>query len=354
MLLLGSALTAAITGGFNGPDSDSSDVARAATTTPTTTAVASATATSPAAASTIPDIYDAASPAVVRIDTSGGSGSGFLVDTEGHILTNYHVVAGATTVSVTFPGHAAVDGRVSGTDTGSDLALVTVDVPDGVEPLELGDSGSVRVGETALAIGNPLDRDGTLTVGVVSGVNRSIQTIAGRTIGNAIQTDAPINPGNSGGPLLNGAGQVIGINTQLENPYGQGNIGLGFAVPINTAKDDLETLISGDNVGHPYLGISGTGVTPDIKEQLGLDMDSGVLVQAVVPGGPADKAGIEGTQTSEAGDVIIKLNDTEVKTFEDLTTALNSHDPGDEIEIVVRRGGEDVTLKVVLGEWPAT
>ena len=353
MLLLGAALAVTV-GGGSGDDSPRGDVQAAAvgaTTTPTVT-VSPAPATI-ATAKSIPDIYEAASPAVVRIDNGPGSGSGFLVDTAGHILTNYHVVEGASEVVVVFPGSGdAVTGKVTGTDPGDDLALVTVDPPTGVTPLTLGDSDALRVGETALAIGNPFDRDGTLTVGVVSGLDRTIISTNGRTVRNAIQTDAAINPGNSGGPLLNGAGEVIGINTQNENPTGQGNIGLGFAMPINTAKQHLQEMIDGVTVRQAYLGISGTVVTASVRDEFGLEVDSGVLVTSVVGDGPADDAGLQPARGTVGGDVIVKIGEQAVATFEDLTTALDAKTPGDVVELTIQRGSEQVTVNVTLGEWP--
>ncbi len=292
---------------------------------------------------------------MVQITTSQGSGSGFVADTDGHILTNHHVIAGSDEVDVTFPGTTSpVPGTVLGVDPGDDLAVVKVDLPAGVKPLPLGDSTQVEVGETAIAIGNPFELDGTLTAGVISGVGRSMATASGRTVRDAIQTDAAINPGNSGGPLLNLQGEVVGINTQIENPTGQGNIGIGFAVPINAAKQHLPQMIQGEDIRHAYLGVSGTMVDKSVAEQYSLSVDSGVLILSVVPGGPADDAGLRGGgRPPDGGDVIVKIGGQDVKTFEDLVSVIDQHQPGDTVEVVVQRGDSQETVEVTLGEWPS-
>lgn len=321
-----------------------------ATVTPIPTDTATPTAPVPLS---IPEIYRRTAPSVVTIETRVGAGTGFVVDTEGHILTNFHVIEGVDQVEVSFAGGERLTGQVVGTDAGDDLAVVKVDLPAGVAPLELGDSSTVQVGETAIAIGNPFGLDRTLTAGVISAVGRTMTSPLGRSVSNVIQTDAQINSGNSGGPLLNGFGQVIGINTQLENPTGGGNIGISFAVPINAAKRALPDLIAGNSVRHAYLGISGTVVDPDVASRFGLKTTTGVLVTQVVSGGPADQAGVQAAQSDgTGGDVIVQAGGRPIVRFEDLTGALDEHAPGDAIDLVLQRGDQQVTVTVTLGEWP--
>ena len=224
---------------------------------------------------------------------STATGSGFLIDNDGHILTNAHVVDGAKNVTVQLGNGAQQSAQVVGSDPSTDVALLKVDNTEGAQPLPLGDSTKVQVGDPVVAIGNPFALDRTVTSGIVSALQRQIQAPNGFSISDVIQTDAAINPGNSGGPLINGAGQVIGINSQIESQSG-GNVGIGFAVPIKTAADVASQLENGGQVHQAYLGISGGDIDPQIAHALNLPVNQGVLIERVLSGGPADDAGIKG------------------------------------------------------------
>jgi S1-C subfamily serine protease len=292
---------------------------------------------------------------------SVATGSGFLIDDEGHILTNAHVVDGARSVEVELGGGDSQEAEVIGTDPSTDIALLKVDNTQGIEPLELGDSSKVEVGDPVVAIGNPFALDRTVTSGIVSALQRQIQAPNGFSISNVIQTDAAINPGNSGGPLIDGSGRVIGINSQIESQSG-GNDGVGFAVPIETAQDVVEQLLNDGEVRRAYLGITGGELTPEAARALELPVDQGVLVERVLSGGPADEAGIQGA-TGETtiggqtyptgGDVITAVGGKEVTGMEEVISAVNEKKPGDEITLTVINadGQRDVTVK--LGDRPA-
>jgi S1-C subfamily serine protease len=256
-----------------------------------------------------------------------------------------------------------VGAKVVGTDPSTDVAVLQVEGDtSSLQPLPLGDSSQVKVGDPVVAIGNPFGLDDTATAGIVSAVQREIDAPNGFTISNAIQTDAPINPGNSGGPLIDAAGRVIGINSQIESPNGGGNIGIGFAVPINTAKQVADELIANGQVEHAFLGISGTDVTPELAQTFNLNVDSGALVESVVPGGPAAKAGIEagsadvtmnGTRIKAGGDVITAIDGNPVHGMDDVIAAVNAKKPGDTIQLTVDRGGNQRTVSVQLGQRPS-
>ena len=330
------------------------------------------------------DIYETASPGVAFISAEqrvrqqgfspfgptpqqGGtaSGSGFVIDEDGRIVTNAHVVDGAQEISVTLGEDSdSYDAKVLGSDPSTDIAVIEVDAPaDVLHPLALGDSSQVEVGDPAVAIGNPFGLDRTATAGIVSAVQREINAPNGFTIREAIQTDAPINPGNSGGPLLDSNGRVIGVNSQIESPGGAGNVGIGFAVPINTAREVAEQLIDDGEVQHAFLGISGADLTPEIADALNLDVDSGALVQSVVPDSPADDAGIEAgdveLSTDEGpiragGDVIVAVEGETVESMGDVIAAVDSKQPGDELELTLLRRGDERTVSVQLEERPAS
>ena len=293
------------------------------------------------------------------------TGSGFVIDDQGHILTNAHVVDGASKIDVTLgntdnaqPVHAEVVGK----DDSSDVAVLKVDVPaDQLHPLALGDSSNLQVGDPVVAIGNPFGLDRTATAGIVSALQREIKAPNGFTISNVIQTDAPINPGNSGGPLLDSSGNVIGITSQIEAPNGGGNVGIGFAVPVNTVRDVARQLISSGQVQHAFLGITGADVTPQIAKVLNLSTDQGALVQAVVPDSPADKAGIQagnarvtidGQQLQAGGDVITAVDGKPVSGMDDVATAVDSKQPGDELQLSLAHGDQTRTVAVTLADRP--
>jgi len=277
------------------------------------------------------------------------TGSGFLIDTEGHIVTNNHVVEGATKVTVKLgsedTSHTA---EVVGTDPATDVALLKVDEPaENLHPLALGNSSEVQVGDPVVAIGNPFGLDRTVTAGIVSALQRQIQAPNGFSISHVIQTDAAINPGNSGGPLIDTSGRVIGINSQIQTGGGSGNVGIGFAVPIDTAKEVVRQIEEHGEVEHAYIGITGGSVTPQIAKALKLPVDKGVLVNEVVKDSPADKAGIEGGDTEATiegvqiklgGDIITEVDGKPISSMEDVIDAVNSAQPGDEMELTLLRG----------------
>ena len=291
------------------------------------------------------------------------TGSGFLIDTEGHVITNSHVVEGAKKVEVTLGSSDTVyDAEIVGTDPATDVAMLALDAPaEQLHPLTLGDSSKVEVGEPVIAIGTPFGLERTVTAGIVSALQRQIQSPNGFSISHVIQTDAAINPGNSGGPLIDSAGQVIGINSQIQTGGSSGNVGIGFAVPINTARDVVRQLKANGEVEHAYLGISGGTITPDLSEALELPVDRGVLVDEIVEGGPADEAGIRGGDSSATieganikvgGDIIVEIDGREVTSMEEVIDAVNSAAPGDEVKLTVRRGEETKEVTVTLGVRP--
>jgi S1-C subfamily serine protease len=292
------------------------------------------------------------------------TGSGFVVDEQGNIITNAHVVEGADSVEVSFDENGdSVPAEVKGVDTSTDIAVLKVDPSDvkgGVTPVPLGDSSQVEVGDPVIAIGNPFGYSRTVTTGIVSGLQRQIRAPNGFTIPDVIQTDASINPGNSGGPLLDANGRVIGINSQIATGGGQGSVGIGFAVPINTAKRLLPDLKAGESIERAYLGVQMQGVTKQLAEDLSLATDHGALIVSVTPDSPADKAGLRGgrTETSQGipagGDVIVAIDGKEMRDEDHVATTIASHQPGDEVEIEYYRGSDKETATVELTERPAS
>jgi S1-C subfamily serine protease len=273
------------------------------------------------------------------------TGSGFVIDDEGNILTNAHVVEGATNVIVKFADEKTARAEVRGRDRSTDLALIKVDPEDlDLKPLTLGTSRDVQVGDPTVAIGNPFGLERTLTTGVVSALQRRIDAPDGFQITDVIQTDAAINPGNSGGPLIDAAGRVIGVNSAIRTGGGGqgGNIGIGFAVPIDTAKRVLPTLKKGEDVERAYLGVTTATVTPEMN----LRADEGALVQDVVPLGPADKGGVR------PGDIVVRMAGEEIRGSDDISRLVDARSPGDEIDVEVIRAGEREQLKVKLAKRP--
>ncbi len=294
-----------------------------------------------------------------------GQGSGFVWDEEGHIVTNYHVVAEATDVEVVFADDTTVKAEVLGTDPDSDLAVIKVDVPaDTLQPVEFGDSDTLQVGQLAIAIGNPFGQEFTMTSGIISAVGRTIRSgNSPFSIPEVIQTDAPINPGNSGGPLLNRQGEVVGINTQIISRSGT-NAGIGFAVPINIARRIVPTLIKGESYQYAWLGITGATLTSEVADFMKLPANTkGALVINVAQDSPADEAGLQGsdktlkvtgTEYQLGGDVITAINDQPVADMDDLITYLveETH-PGDEVTLtVIRADGQQEEVQVTLGIRP--
>ena len=285
-----------------------------------------------------------------------GQGSGFVIDRDGHVLTNYHVIADARQVEVTMHNRKKYRATVVGTDRSHDLAIVQIKAPD-LNPMVLGDSRNLQVGQKVYAIGNPFGLSGTLTSGIVSSI-RSVQEPDGMTIDEAIQTDAAINPGNSGGPLLNSHGEVIGINTMIASSVGQ-NAGIGFAIPINTAKAVLNDLLTLGRVRRPALGVVTLPISPDIADQLGLASDSGLLIIRVVPGGAAERAGLKGgteraylgnTPIMLGGDLIIAIDGQDVQDQQELSRVMNNHRAGDSVRVTIYRGKRRMEVEVTLGE----
>jgi S1-C subfamily serine protease len=282
------------------------------------------------------------------------TGSGFVLDEKGHILTNAHVVASSTDVRVSFSDHRTVVARVIGKDPDTDLAVLAVTTKGvALHPLELGDSSAVRVGDPTVAIGNPFGLERTLTTGVVSALQRRITAPSGFAIEDVIQTDAALNPGNSGGPLLDATGRVIGVNSQIATGDGSsGNVGIGFAVPVSTVRSVLPELETAGRVRRPFLGVRGRAVK------------SGVLVETVPPGTPAARAGIrggdhealderDGSVVVLGGDVITRIGTREVQTMDDVHAALGGLRPGQKVEVELKRGGKPLTVTVQLGERPS-
>jgi S1-C subfamily serine protease len=285
-----------------------------------------------------------------------GQGSGFVIDKEGHILTNYHVIADARQVEVTMHNRKKYKATVVGTDPAHDLAIIQIKAPDLV-PAVLGDSRNLQVGQKVYAIGNPFGLAGTMTRGIVSSI-RPVREPNGATIDEAIQTDAAINPGNSGGPLMNWHGEVIGINTMILSSVNQ-NAGIGFAIPINTAKAVLNDLVTLGRVRRPALGVKTIPISPELADEIGLPADYGLLIVQVTPGGSAEQAGLRGG-TERAylgnipimlgGDLIVAIDGEKVQDEQDLSQMMNNHRAGDTVKVTIYRSKKKIDVNVALGE----
>ncbi len=323
------------------------------------------------------DVYNKVSPGVVNITftvveydfflmpyANEGTGSGVVLDMDGHVLTNNHVIESAQSLEVALPDHTTYQADVVGQDPQNDLAVIRMlKVPkDRLHPVVLGDSSSLKVGQKVLAIGNPFRMQNTLTTGIVSSVGRKIKTDTG-LIDNVIQTDAAINPGNSGGPLLNSAAEMIGVNTMIISPNGSngGNVGIGFAVPVNTVRRVVNDLIKLGRVVRPWMGLDGISVTPEYQRALNLAVDSGVLVTRVYRGGTADAAGLRGasertilfrTMLLSGGDIITATDGKPVTSVDDLNLYLESKKPGDQVRLTFYRGKTKNEKSIVLVEQP--
>jgi putative serine protease PepD len=300
-------------------------------------------AQAPAPRTPIGGIYSRASPAVVSVRTRGATGTGFLFDRDGTLVTNAHVVGRSRQVAVRFgPNGHSIDASVLGTDPSSDLAVLKIAVSDtpNVDPLGLADSSRVKVGDTAVAIGNPFGLDRTATAGIVSGLGRHIRAPNGVEIDQVIQTDAPINPGNSGGPLLDVRARVIGVNSQIATAgqTGTGNVGIGFAVPSNTVRQVVPRLKQGQTIDRPYLGVVTGRSSPTQAD--------GAVVRSVRPGGPGQRGGLQ------AGDLIVGINGRRVNDPADVSAGIQGQAPGDVVTVQVQRDGQPVTLDVELGKRP--
>ena len=322
-------------------------------------------------------LYEQANPGVVAIrvlsEEGGGLGSGFVIDKDGHIITNYHVVRDADDLEIAFSSGHKTRGEVLGTDADSDIAVIKVNIsPEELHPLPFGDSNQLKVGQVVAAIGNPLGYDGTMTTGVVSSLGRTLESLheapGGNffTAGDIIQTDAAINPGNSGGPLINLNGEVVGVNFAIQsnsidlngNPV---NSGIGFAMSINIVKRVVPHLIADGYYDYPYLGISSLPeVTIYLQEILSIPQTSGVYILEVAPGSPADKAGLQAGETPSelpgyyaGGDLIVAINGLDVRDFSDMITyILNNTSPGDLVDFTILRDGEPIQVELILGKRP--
>ncbi len=330
------------------------------------------------------DIYNSVGPSVVSINVilnaaqnssfqgnlpgsqqlAEATGSGFVIDTQGHIVTNNHVVQGATSIEVNFFDGSIYPGTIVGTDPDSDLAVIQVNRPaDQLHPVTLGNSGNLFVGEGVVAIGSPFNQPWTLTTGVISALERDISSLGQFRIGSVIQTDAAINPGNSGGPLVNLHGDVIGVNAQISTNSGSGS-GVGYAIPSNLVKRVSQALIQNGSVSYSYLGISGGDINLYVIESMNLPNDArGVVVSTVTPNSPAEKAGLkdavidtnsDGIQVPTSADIITKVNDTPVTSMESLIAYLSSETkPGDTVTLtVIRNGSQELQLPVTLEPRP--
>lgn len=327
---------------------------------------------------TVGEIYDRDGPGVVfiqarivgRTESPFGfpqqqeglaTGSGFVLDKKGFVMTNSHLVQGARDVTVGFGGREEADAKVVGVDLSTDLAIVKVD-PGAAKltPLALGDSSKVRVGDPAIAIGNPFGFDRTVTTGIISALQRQIQAPNGFTISNVLQTDAPINPGNSGGPLLDATGKVIGINSQIATGGARQTAGIGFAVPINTAKEVIPQLREKGKVERAFLGVTTAPVNERMADDLNLPVDEGALIQEVVEGGPADRAGLRAGRTRVAGelvaggDLIVEVDGRKISAPDDVAEAIADDKPGDVVEVEYYRGEKREKTKIKLGTRPAS
>ena len=317
------------------------------------------------------EVYKAVSPAVVNITSTTiqydfffnvfptqGSGSGFLIDDQGDMVTNYHVISGARSVEVTLWDQSRHPAKLVGRDPVTDLAVIKIDAQRSLPYVELGDSDQLQVGQKVLAIGNPFGFEGTLTTGIISSLQRNIRDEQGRVLENLIQTDAAINPGNSGGPLLNARGEVIGINTAI---FGRTNLGIGFAIPVNLAKAIVADLLREGRVRRAYLGAIGQDIAPPIAELLQLPASEGILIARLTRGGPAEQAGLQAgrrlaiignQQIVIGGDFIVELDGNPIPTSAEMGRYILSKRPGETVRVTLYRGNRRMTLDVELGERP--
>jgi S1-C subfamily serine protease len=329
-------------------------------------------------AGTVARVYRDAAPGVVQVTSNVVSedpffgeqraqslGSGFIIDKDGHIVTNYHVIQGADEVYVNFSGEDRIKARIVGADPSTDIAVLKIDAHRrALTPLQLGNSDSIEVGDGVIAIGNPFGLDRTATAGIVSALQRQIQAPSGFTIDKVIQTDAAINKGNSGGPLLNAGGRVIGVNTQIETGgTSEGNVGIGFAVPVNTVREVASEIMDHGRVDHPYLGVEMQTIDEEVAKSFNLPAKKGVLITSVRPGSPADEAGLRGGTTSVivegnsyviGGDVVTKADGHPVESADELREIVTSKEPGDALRVEVKRDDNTETVNIELGRQPTS
>ena len=319
-------------------------------------------------------IYEKATDGVVNITSTAiqmdfflnafptqGSGSGSIIDTKGHILTNHHVVANAQKLEVTLADESKWPAKLIGSDPDSDLAVIKIDAPrEKLRVIPMGDSKNLKIGQKVLAIGNPFGLERTLTTGIISSLGRTIRSEAGTLMEDIVQTDAAINPGNSGGPLLNSEGEIIGINSAIVSPSG-GSVGIGFAIPVNTAKRVIPELIAKGYVTYPWIGATINSLIPEVAQYLKIKVDRGAMIAEVVKGGPADKGGLKGgnrrvqvgnTIVIAGGDIVVKADQQNIKTNEELIRYIREKKPGDTILLKVFQKGNFEDMKITLGERP--
>ena len=358
----------------------------------TTTVVQTAAPATPASASvatgvlSINEIYRRSASGVVQIVSTGQSaqgsnpffgspfstpgqqalGSGFVLDKEGHIVTNYHVVQGAQKIQVGFSNNTSYGAKIVGTDPSTDLAVLKVTTPArALTPLPFGDSDRVQVGDEVVAIGNPFGLDRTATAGIISAIQRRITAPNGFSIDHALQTDAPINHGNSGGPLIDAHGDVIGVNSQIEtggSSASDGNVGIGFAIPSNSVKDVVAQILKSGKVEHAYLGVTLQDLSGSVASMYHLPVSSGILIEAVQSGTAAARAGLKGGTTTTTvdgqdyrmgGDIIVGADGRQVRSTEALRDLIAAHKPGDRLALQIYRGSRKLTVTVVLGRQPS-
>jgi S1-C subfamily serine protease len=369
--LLGGGVAVAI-----GAAVDSGEAAQTVIRTVSPTPSVSSFQASENGARSVQQIYEQAGPGVVQVTSTSivsdspffgpqpatSLGSGFVIDTEGYIVTNYHVIQDAQEVKVNFSGDDRVPAKVVGSDPSTDLAVLKIGTQArALTPLPLGNSDAVRVGDAVVAIGNPFGLERSVTAGIVSALQRDITAPNGYTIDKVIQTDAPINHGNSGGPLLNARGEVIGVNSQIESETG-GNVGIGFAVPVNTVKEVVAQIKQNGRVEHAYLGVEMQAISDELSQTFNLPADEGVLIVTVADGSPAEKAGlqggnqsviVEGTSYVLGGDIVTAADGQPVADPDELRTVIMEKDPGDPLTLDIHRGDSQRTVSVRLGRQPA-
>jgi S1-C subfamily serine protease len=330
-------------------------------------------------AMSVQEIYQHAGPGVLQVTSTSvdssepffgpqprvSLGSGFVIDKDGYVVTNYHVIESARQIEVNFSGDDRVQATIVGVDPSTDLALLKINAQArALTPLPLGDSDAVRVGDAVVAIGNPFGLERTVTAGIVSALQREITAPNGYTIDKVIQTDAPINQGNSGGPLLNTRGQVIGVNSQIEpGDTGSGNLGIGFAVPSGTLREVVAQLRESGKVEHAYLGVRTQPIDAVLARTYRLPVETGAIIAEVIPGSPADNAGLKegdrevifgGTSYVLGGDIVTAADGEQVASPDDLRRLIAEKDPGDAVTLDIRRGESKRTVSVTLGRRPIT